>query len=429
MRAEIISIGTELLLGSILNTNARFLSQKCAENAIDVFHQTTVGDNIERVAQSFRAAAGRADIIIASGGLGPTEDDVTVRGLSRFLGRPLVFHKPTYNCVERWLKVRGRPMTPLVARQCFVPQGAFTLQNKKGTAPGILCHTRFQNTDKWILLLPGPPRELEPMFIEDALPLLKREAKIKKECFFTRAVKIAELIEVEVAAKVKDLLKLKPPLTVGIYARPGEVELKIMAKAASVSKARVMALRLEKEIRRRFKDKVYGIDQETLSSAVGALLRKNKKTLGAAESCTGGLFSNLITDAPGCSDYFLGGIIAYGNRIKNSILGVDEALLKKHGAVSEVAAKKMAQNVREILKTNYGIALTGIAGPGGGSSKKPVGLVYIALADGRKTTCCKNQFFGTRVEIKNRAAHKALDLLRLRLLTLNSQKPHARLKK
>ena len=429
MRAEIISIGTELLLGSILNTNARFLSQKCAENAIDVYYQTTVGDNIDRVAQGFHVAAARADIIIACGGLGPTEDDVTVRGLSKFLSRPLVFHKPTYNWVERWLKVRGRPMTRLVARQCFVPQGALTLQNKKGTAPGVLCHTRFQNADKWILLLPGPPRELEPLFIEKALPLLMREAKIKKECFFTRSVKIAELIEVEVAAKVKDLLKLKPPLTVGIYARPGEVELKIMAKDASSSKARLMALRIEKEIRRRFKEKVYGVDQETLSSVVGALLRKNKKTLGAAESCTGGHFSNLITDAPGSSDYFLGGIIAYSNRIKTSVLSIDGALLKKHGAVSERAAKKMAQNVREILRANYGVAITGIAGPSGGSSKKPVGLVYIAIADGKKTTCCKSRFFGTRTEIKNRSAHKALDLLRLRLLKLKSKKPHARLKK
>ncbi len=420
MRAEIISIGTELLVGSILNTNTQFLSQKLAENAIDIYHHTTVGDNPERIIESLKVAASRADLVITSGGLGPTEDDITAKCLAKFLGKPLALHRPTYRAIVRRLKIRGHSMTRLIARQCYVPGGAAILPNETGTAPGILCQTNWQGQKKWVLLLPGPPRELQPMFTDGALPLLRRLARLKKEYFIVRSVKIAGLIEAQVAPRVTDLLKLKPPLTVGIYAKPGEVELKIMAKSASKEKARQMAARVEHAIKKRFKEKVYGVDAETLSSAVGALLREKRKTLAVAESCTGGLFSNLITETPGSSAYFLGGVIAYSDKIKTALLNIDKGLIKKYGAVSAPAAKKMAQNIRALFQSDFGIGITGIAGPTGGTAKKQVGLVYIALADKKKMVCFKNQFFGNRGEIKSRSADRALDILRLELLSCRS---------
>ncbi len=413
MRAEIISIGTELLLGSILNTNARFLSQRLAENAIDVFHQATVGDNVDRIVQSFEAALKRSDIVIASGGLGPTEDDVTMQALSKVLGKPLSLHKPTYSAILNRLKIRKYRMTQLIARQCFVPPDSAVLQNINGTAPAVLCETRALHQKKWILVLPGPPRELEPLFESKALPLLLKKTGIKKEFFILRSLKIAGLVEAEVASKVTDLLKLRPPLTLGIYARPGEVELKIMAKSKSRKTAARMVRGLEKKIRGRLGNKIFGADSETLSSVIGELLKKQKKTLSVAESCTGGLLSNLITETSGSSKYYLGGIIAYSNRIKTKELCVRESLLAKHGAVSAQVAKEMAINARTLYKSNYAIAVTGIAGPNGGSPKKPVGLVYTAIASNRGVRCFKNVFFGNRTEIKSRAAYTALDQLRL----------------
>ena len=229
MRAEILSIGTELLLGSILNTNARFLSQRLAENAIDVYWQTTVGDNVDRIAEALDRAFSRSDLVVTSGGLGPTEDDVTTRGIARSLGVSLELHRPTYRAILRRLKIRGLRMTKLIARQCEIPAGAKTFPNLNGTAPGLLIAVRRGGAPKWLLVLPGPPRELEPMFVRLALPELLRRARVKREVFVIRSLRLAGLIEAQVAEKVTDLLRLPPPLTVGIYARPCEVELKIMS--------------------------------------------------------------------------------------------------------------------------------------------------------------------------------------------------------
>ena len=416
MRAEIISIGTEILIGSILNTNARFLSQTLARHGIDVYHQVTVGDNLGRIIECFDAAAGRADIVIASGGLGPTEDDVTMAALARFLGKELVMHRPTYQAILRRLKKRKLPMTRLIAKQCFVPKDSIIFKNEDGTAPGVLNHRIHEDRQKWFLVLPGPPRELERMFIEEALPSLVRAAKIKREHFVVRSVKISGLMETQVAQKVTDLLKLKPPLTVGIYAKPDEVELKIMAKSSSEPRAAAMADRVEKIIRRRLKDKIFGLDQESMASSTGKLLKKRRLFLSVAESCTGGFLSKCLTETPGSSDYYRGGIVAYDNRVKIQQLKVPEALIRKYGAVSGQTAKKMAQNVRVIFKTDFGIGITGIAGPSGGSKRKPVGLVYIAIAGPQATRCSENFFFGNRPEIQERASHQALDLLRQQLL-------------
>ncbi len=416
MNAEIISVGTELLIGAIVNTNAKFLSEKLAENAIDVYRQTTVGDNVERIVSSFKEAASRADLLITSGGLGPTADDVTLEALSRFISKPLVMHTPTYRYILSRLKSRGFPMTKLVSKQCFLPKDAKVLQNNYGTAPSVLCETSVQNKKILILVLPGPPRELEPMFIKQALPLLKKILRLPKINFLIRTVRITGITEAEVAQKVPGLLHLKPPVTVGIYAKPAEVELKIMVKNNSAIKAGKSAGQIEKKIRERLKEKVMGVDGDTLSSVVGRLLKNKRKTLAIAESCTGGLASRMITETPGSSGYFLGGVVTYHNRIKTIELGIPPQLIKEKGAVSENVAKKMAEHIRLKFNADYGIGITGIAGPSGGSVKKPVGLVYIVIASRKKLTCYRKQFFGSRIEIQSRAAHHALDLLRLELL-------------
>ena len=412
MRAEVISIGTELLIGSITNTNARFISGRLAQNAIDVYHQVTVGDNVGRLVETLETAARRADIVITSGGLGPTEDDVTLESLLKFLNVPSVFHAPTRNHIRSRLKAAHLRLTPMALRQCQVPKGSLVFKNLNGAAPGLLCRAIRDRNSKWILVLPGPPRELEPMFDRAALPALLSHAKIKREHFLVRSLKIAGLTETQVAERVSLLLKSKPPLTVGIYAKPGLVTLKVMAKSASGRAAASMVAKIEKEIRRRLGAAVFGVDDETLSSVVGNLLKKNRKTLAVAESCTGGLLGSLITDTPGSSDYFIGGILAYYNRVKINDLSVDPEILKKHGAVSVQTAKAMALGTMKKLGSDFGIGITGIAGPDGVSKKKPVGLVYIAVMDKKRTVAKEFVFRGTRQEIKSRAAHTALNLLR-----------------
>ncbi len=416
MRAEIISIGTEILIGAITNTNARYLAGKLAENAIDSYYQVTVGDNVGRLVETLETAAARTDIIITSGGLGPTEDDITLEALLRFLQKPAVLHQPTLRYIQKRLRLAGYKMSKLALRQCYVPKGSIVFQNFNGAAPGILSHIQRAGKKIWVLVLPGPPRELEPMFNTQALPALLSQAKIKREHFVVRSLKIAGFTETQVAERVPAFLKSKPPLTVGIYARPDLVTLKVMAKAGSQKKARQMADRTEKQIRKKLGSSIFGIDDETLSSAVGKILANRKKTLAVAESCSGGLLGSLITDTPGSSAYFLGGIIAYHNKVKTAELAVPAILLKKHGAVSEPVAEAMVQECRKRFASDYGISITGIAGPDGGTLTKPVGLVCMAIASDTGIFVKKMILRGNRHEIKTRAAHRALNALRLQLL-------------
>lgn len=420
MVAEILAIGTELLLGSIVNTNARFLSRKLAENAIQVYRHGTVGDNVGRILEELERALRRSDLVITSGGLGPTEDDVTKRAIAAFIRKPLVLHGPTYRRLRQRLKGHTGVVPRLLKWQCHLPQGARVIPNSVGTAPGLLCRVPNGKTPQWILALPGPPRELEPMFIRHALSLLLKAAPRSRGHFIIRSLRLSGLTEAQAAQKVTDLLKLKPPATVGIYAKPSEVELKIMVKDASLQTARRKAKRLEQIIRSRFKEKVYGADESSLAGVVGDLLRKKRKTLSVAESCTGGLCSSLITDCPGSSDYFIGGLVAYHHRLKTGFLGIGPRILKTQGAVSAASARCLAAQIRKRFGTDYGIGITGIAGPSGGSAQKPVGLAYLAVAGPRGVKTEKNLFRGNRTLIKLRAAHRALDKLRLELLSRGS---------
>jgi nicotinamide-nucleotide amidase len=423
MKAEIIAIGTELLLGDIVNSNASYLSKKLAELGIDVYHHSTVGDNPGRLSSAIKLGLLRSDIVITTGGLGPTVDDVTVSTISKTVGRKLILDITTAKRIKERFRRRHIKLPVNNLRQAYIPQGAVALKNNEGTAPGLFIRL---TAEKYLIALPGPPRELAPMFEKEIAGLLKKisgaEYVIK-----SRFIKITGLPESKVCEKVKDLLKLKPPVTVGIYAKLGEVDLKIMAKAQSQTHAMKAIKPVEKTIHKRLGGYIFGVDNQILEGTVGKILLKNRKTLSIAESCTGGLISSRITDVPGSSKYFKMGLVAYSNQTKEKLLGVPDELLTRYGAVSKEVAIKMARSIRELGGADIGLSTTGIAGPTGatsatrrgGSAKnfggktKPVGLVYIALCTGKKTICKKFFFLGDRASIKWQASQAALNLLRV----------------
>ncbi|MFA6141679.1 MAG: competence/damage-inducible protein A [Candidatus Omnitrophota bacterium] len=408
MTAEIISIGTELLLGHIVNTNTSFLSQKLAEIGVDVYHTSVVGDNPMRLTQAIKQAVHRSDVVITTGGLGPTVDDITIETIAALVGKRLILNKTVLKDLKDYFKMRKTAFPRNNVRQAMIPEDTKWIRNRAGTAPGLIADYR----GKIIVCLPGPPREIEPMFVNDIMPLLiKRSAP--NWIIKSRTIKIASGLESLVNNKVKDLLNLKPPTTVGIYAKLGQVELKIMSKAKTGKEAaRAIAL-IEQKIRSRLKDHIFGCDHETLEGAVAGLLIAKKKTIAAAESCTGGLLSSRLTDVSGSSKYFIMGLIAYSNEVKKNILCVDSEILKKYGAVSAQVASQMAVGIKLLAGADIGVGITGIAGPTGGTRTKPVGLVYIALAIGSKLIARELKFRGSREEIKFQSSQVALDLIRL----------------
>ncbi|MCM8781894.1 MAG: competence/damage-inducible protein A [Candidatus Omnitrophica bacterium] len=411
MKAEVICIGTELLLGHIVNTNAAFIAKKLAEIGIDHYFQTTVGDNPQRLSGTIRTALSRSDIVITSGGLGPTVDDITTQTIAGVVSKKLVLEKTILNDINDYFKKQNRKTPKDSLRQALIPEGAKWLKNPFGTAPGLI----IEHHKKIIIALPGPPREMNPMVENLVIPYLKTKIKTG-QTIKSKSIKLIGLPEAKVNERAKDLLNLSGAVTVGIYARVGEVELKIMAKAQNEKSVNSEIKKIEKIIHHRFKNYIYGIDNETLEEWVGKLLTKKRKTLAIAESCTGGLISNLLTNIPGASGYFREGIIAYANESKIKDLGIPEDAIKKYGAVSRQVAKKMAIGIKRKANVDIGIAATGIAGPTGAKKTKPIGLVFIALATKNKTICRQYNFLGTRTEIKLQTARAALNMLRCELL-------------
>jgi nicotinamide-nucleotide amidase len=410
MKAEIISIGTELLLGHIINTNAAYLSQKLAEAGIDVYHQATVGDNVERLCDAIKASLKRSDMVIMSGGLGPTIDDVTVEAISKLTGRPLVINKMVLKDLRDYFKFRKIKCPKESLRQAYMPKGVRLVRNHVGTAPGLIA----EYYGKEIICLPGPPRELEPMFTADIIPYIKKGIK-NAHPIRSRSIKITGLGESQVDASVRDLLRLKPPTTVGIYASPGMVQLKIMAKAKNDQLAKMAINKIERKIHSRLKEHIFGCDDQTLESAVGMTLLKKKMTIATAESCTGGLIANRLTNVSGSSGYYTMGAITYSNASKTATLGVPEEMIDKYGAVSGQVALEMAKGIRRLAGSNIGLSTTGIAGPLGGNKKKPVGLVFIALVTGKKARVWEFRFRGSREEIKFQASQTALNIIRIHI--------------
>jgi nicotinamide-nucleotide amidase len=423
MSAEIICVGTELLLGDILNGNAQYLAQQLAQLGIPHYHQTVVGDNPDRIKQVIEIAISRANILIFTGGLGPTPDDLTCETIADFFGSPLVESPEIIEDITQKFAQRGRVMTPSNRKQALIPQGADILPNPTGTAPGIIWEPRPNMT---IFTFPGVPSEMHRMWEETAVPFLKSQGW-GQEIIYSRSLKFWGIGESALAEKVTAYLNLPNP-TVAPYAGKGEVRLRVSAKAPSEAAAEALIAPVEKQIKDIAGLDFYGVNNDSLASVVGELLRSSGETLSVAESCTGGLLGQMLTEISGSSDYFWGGVISYDNSVKAGLLGVNSEDLEKLGAVSDTVAEQMAIGVKTRLSTTWGLSITGIAGPNGGTETKPVGLVYIGLAgSGDKVTSFKYNFgtmrvglrptVGDRSFIRHLSASTALDLLRRRLLT------------
>lgn len=412
MTAEIICVGTELLLGNILNKNAQFLAQQLADLGIPHYYQTVVGDNPQRLKQVIEIAVARSSILIFTGGLGPTPDDLTTETIADFFGAPLLENPEIIVDIAHKYAQRGREMTPSNRKQALIPVGAEVLHNLAGTAPGII----WQVAGVTIFTFPGVPSEMQRMWQETAVPFLKSQG-FGKEIIYSQTLKFWGIAESALAEKVADFLNLSNP-TVAPYASQGEVKLRISAKAESAAAARQLIAPVAAELQQIGGLNYYGIDDETLGSVVGQLLLKRRETLSVAESCTGGKLGEMLTDVAGSSSYFLGGVISYDNSVKISLLGVEPEDLIHLGAVSAKVAEQMAVGVQTRLATTWGLSITGIAGPGGGTTTKPVGLVYIGIAKPNSEVQSFEYRFGERSRslIRHLSASTALDHLRRELL-------------
>lgn len=405
MQAEAIFTGTEMLLGQIVNTNAAFLGRELAAAGINLYRQVVIGDNLERIREAIDNARRRADLIIVSGGLGPTEDDLSREALAAALDLPLVEDPAARENITRYFTARRRPMTGNNLKQALLPAGARALDNPYGTAAGVF----LEHGGKVYALLPGPPREFEPMVTDRLLPLLEPYGA-RREVIFSRVLKITGMGESAVEGTVKDLLHGDNP-TVAPLAKPGEVTLRLTARAGNTEAARQLIQPLEAAIRERLGEYIFGIDDETLEGVTGAMLAARHLTLAVAESCTGGLLAHRLTNIPGSSDYFLGGLVTYSNEAKVKFLGVEPGVLAAHGAVSPEVAAAMASGARRAVGTEIGIGITGIAGPGGGTTEKPVGLVYLGIDFQGQVEVRRELFCGQRENIKWQSTQSALDLL------------------
>lgn len=415
MSAEIICVGTELLLGDILNSNAQFLAQQLAELGIAHYYQTVVGDNPDRIQGVLKIACDRSQILILTGGLGPTPDDLTHETLADFFGVGMVEKPEIIADIAQKFALRGRTMVPSNRKQALIPAGAEILANLTGTAPGIIWQPRPNLT---ILTFPGVPSEMQQMWRDVAVPYLKSQGWGKK-IVYSRTLKFWGIGESTLAEKVRPLFDLTNP-TVAPYASKGEVKLRISSLAESPTMAEETIAPVEAKIKAIAGSDYFGADDDSLASVVGQLLIKRGETLAVAESCTGGGIGQMLTTVPGSSGYFLGGIISYDNGIKTSLLKVNVDDLAKWGAVSGQVAQQMAQGVRESLGASWGLSITGIAGPGGGTETKPVGLVYIGLAgpDGELESF-EHQFGALRGRdlIRHFSSCTALDHLRRKMLS------------
>jgi len=406
MGAEIFSVGTELLLGQIVDTNAAYLGRQLARLGIDCFHQTTVGDNAERLAQSLRTALLRSQLIITTGGLGPTEDDVTAAGVAQAFGLELALHEPSAEAIRRLLAARNFPFIPAHLKQAYLPVGAQALPNPVGTAPGFM----VENAGCVVISLPGPPPEMQPMFEQSVAPYLHKLSG--GGTIHSRVLRFMGIGESLIEDKLKDLIAAQSNPTIAPLASHGLVRIRLTAKAADEAEAQDLIAPVEAEIRRRLAEFIIGVDDEDIEVTVGRLLREKKLTLAVAESCTGGLIGHRLTNISGASDYFLAGLVGYSNEAKKALLGVAEKTLADRGAVSREVALEMARGARKSAGADIGLADTGIAGPTGGSEAKPVGLVYGAIATASQEYCEEFRFRGERDLIKWQASGAALNLLR-----------------
>ncbi|WP_018133382.1 competence/damage-inducible protein A [Effusibacillus pohliae] len=410
MRAEVIGVGTELLLGQIANTNAQYISDKLALEGIGVYFHQAVGDNRERIKQVLEIAHARSDVIVLTGGLGPTEDDLTREAVADFLQRRLELDTSVLQKLETLFAQLGREMPVNNRRQAMRIEGGRFLENPRGTAPG-----QYVEADgRHYFLLPGPPTEMRPMVTDQMIPLL-RSVIGRRMTIRSRVLRIFGIGESAMELLVADLIRNQQNPTIAPLASEGEVTLRITARAQSEAEAFALIAPVEEQLRKRLGNAIYGIDEETLPVAIGKRLAARGETLALAESCTGGLLAAMVTDIPGSSAYFKQGWVTYDNVTKTEQLGVSSELLGRYGAVSEECARAMAEGARARSDADWSISVTGIAGPGGGTPDKPVGLVHIAVAGPDGTTAKEFRFRGDRQQIRIRSAKNALYSLFKRL--------------
>lgn len=403
MNAEIIGVGSELLLGQIANTDAQYLSQRLSELGINVYYHTVVGDNAARLMEVLRLAHQRSDLIITTGGLGPTMDDLTKETVAEFLGIPMVLDQASLNAIHCFFHTLGRHVSQNNKKQAMFPEGSVILPNENGTAPGTI----VEKDGRTYVILPGPPQELEPMFHNHVAPYLLEKAGY---VIHSKVLKIYGMGESDVEETIRDILERQSNPTIAPLAKQGEVTLRLTVRCGKGEDADALLKPVEDEIRERLGDLVYGVDDDTLATVLVRILKEKGKTLALAESCTGGLVAKMVTDVPGSSEVFREGVVTYSNESKESRLHVHT--VPRYGAVSPETAAAMLKGLWETTDADIGAAITGIAGPGGGTDEKPVGLVHIAVGDRNTHTVHTCRFTRNRERIRLSAAMFTLDKLR-----------------
>jgi len=409
MKAEIIAVGTELLLGDILNTNAQFLSKELAILGIEVYHQTVIGDNGERLLEAFDEAFKRCDVVITSGGLGPTKDDITKEMAAKYFGKELTLNEEELKNIEKYFNKTGKKMTENNRKQAYFPKDDIILKNNNGTAPGAIMKGENGGV---IIVLPGPPKELIPMFKESVVPYLRNTTD---STLYSKVLRLFGIGESTMEDEIKDILESQTNPTVAPYAKELDLILRITSKAKNEEEAKKLIEPLEKQIRQRLPQYIYGENDDTLESVVGEKLIKENLTISSAESCTGGMLSARLVNVPSISKVFIEGAVTYSNQAKVSRLSVKKETLEKYGAVSKETAIEMAEGIAKTANTDIGISTTGIAGPDGGTNEKPVGLVYIGLYIKGNTLVKELNIKGNREKVRTRATIEALNFLRIEL--------------
>lgn len=409
MKCEILAVGTEILLGDILNSNAQYLSKELANLGLDVYYHEVVGDNKERILEALKKSFDRSDIIITTGGLGPTKDDMTKELVAEFLGMDMCLHEESLKKIKEYFKKMGRDCVKSNEKQAYFPKEAIILNNDNGTAPGAI----FEKNNKAIIVLPGPPKEMKPMFQNGVRKYLE---KLTGDTIVSEVLRVFGIGESMAEHKLQDLIDNGKNPTIAPYAKEGEVTFRITAKAKSEEEAKKLIKPLKEEVLRRLGDAVYNTGEITLQDTVAKMLVDKNMTIGVSESCTGGLLSSKLIEYPGVSKVFLEGAVTYSNEAKMRTLNVKKETLEKYGAVSHETSKEMAEGIAKRTGARIGISTTGIAGPGGGTEEKPVGLVYFGIYVDGKVETYKHIFTGNRNEVRNRASMTALNIIRKALL-------------
>jgi nicotinamide-nucleotide amidase len=410
MRAEIITIGDEIIQGEILDSNSAYIGDRLSGLGIEVAFKTSVGDDLKRIIEAIKLSLERVDLVIATGGLGPTNDDLTKKGIVKAFKRNLVFHEDILKKVEEGFKKRGIEMPKINQNQALLPQGAKALSNQYGSAPGIF----IQEGKRLFFALPGVPLEMKTIFENEILPFLK--SKSSKKFTLQKVLRTTGIVESAIYEKIEPILKFKSPVKIGFLPGFSGVDVKLRITSETEELAHKIILEIEQKVREILNEYIYGIDQETLEEVLGKLLQNKEKTISVAESCTGGLIGARFTNVSGSSNYFINGVITYSNEAKIELLKIPKEIIEKYGAVSEQVAILMAEGVKKISNTDYGLSATGIAGPTGGTEEKPIGLVYIGFAHENDSFAQKFIFGGDRQAIRERTAQAALNLARLFIL-------------